>query len=122
MEPPKLSFWGQITFAAILALTVETVLLIWILVAQIPGGFDPSGAHIAVAYVNVGVLFLALVWFGQKLGFVGGIGYGIFNLIAVAVSLTGAFGEVASEALVSAVVSIIVSLVLIFASWMALRE
>ncbi len=68
MESPKLSFWGQITFATMLALTIETVLLIWIAVAQIPGGFDPSGAFIAVAYVNVGVLFLALYGLGRNWG------------------------------------------------------
>lgn len=72
--------------------------------------------------MNVGVLFLALVWFWQKLGFVGGLAYGVFNLIAVSASLAGVFGELVSEAMVSAVVSIIVSLVLILSSWMAWRE
>lgn len=122
METPKLSQMGYVTLALLGALTVESVLVFWIAVAQIPGGPDPSTAFTSVPFVTFGLVFFFLVWGEQKVGFLGGLAYGIVNFITTILAIAGVFGTLAPESLAGTIPSLVLSLVLVWSSGVAWRE
>lgn len=122
MEGGKLSTMGQITLATLLSLTIYSVLVFWIAVAQVTGGPDLPVAFVATLFVLVGVILLPLIWWGQKAGFLGALGVGVFGVIANILGAVGAFGELASEALIAIIPAILINLVLAGSSWRAWRE
>lgn len=119
---PKLSLMGQVAFATLLAVAVYSVLVFWSALAQVPGGPTVSTIYVAGVFILVTVILLPLILWGQKLAYVGGLGTGIFGIIANILAIAGVFGELASESLIAIVSIILVDLVLIWSSWAAWRE
>ncbi|MFQ5908568.1 MAG: hypothetical protein ACE5JE_07080 [Thermoplasmata archaeon] len=81
-----------------------------------------STAVVAAFYVPI-LVFAPLLWWGHRLGFVGGIIAGILEIATAGwgILLVGE-GSLASDAYAIIALSIIAGLVIIFASYMALRE
>ncbi len=122
METPKLSLMGHVTLAILAALIIESVLYFWISVAQIPGGPDPSSAYWSSPFITFGVVLFLLVWAEQKVGFLGALIYGIVSFITGIVGVADIVANLESQSLSIVVPGIILSLVLVWSSWVAWKE
>ncbi|MFQ6013250.1 MAG: hypothetical protein ACE5LS_06365 [Thermoplasmata archaeon] len=113
--------YHQLAIGALLAILFSGFYAI--AVGLFSGGTLLQGTYVLAAFHVVGLVFVPLLWWGHKLGFVGGMIIGILELVSGGwgISLVGS-GELPNEAYGIVGLSIVVGIVILVASYMALRE
>ena len=130
MEKPKPSSNLQVALGSLLAIIVAQTIVLSItfseMVAQLPGprlGVPPESVPFTGSVVVLAFLFLPLLWWRNKAGYVGAIGVAILTLVGIGFGFIGILaGSLAVGALSGLIVGIVISVVLIVSSAAAWRD
>ncbi|MFQ5761737.1 MAG: hypothetical protein ACE5PO_01765 [Candidatus Bathyarchaeia archaeon] len=119
MEKPSSSL--QVALSAMVATIVMGGIVVSAFFAQVPNSPPEIAAVLAASAMLLGLMFLPLMWWRNRAGYIGAIGVGIFTLIQGVIGLAGNIP--ASNPVVAVeIVALVISVVLIVSSAAAWRE
>ncbi len=115
--------YHQLTIGALLAYVAGAVFAINVALNTGIGTPLETGMYVVAAFLFIALLFFPLIWWGHSVGFLGGMLVGILGLVDSSLGfLYVSSGDLTGDSLPAIIVSLIIAIILLFASYMAWRE